>query len=271
MINEIREAELNYFFITGTGRSGTMLLSRLFSLGTGFKCEHEQYFLHKSMAEFIELNDARGYKRDIESLKQANFEGSITNFGVSSGHMCFALPLVAENLGHKFKTFITVRPPVNFVRSALSRGFFDPSHPHYLEQIRPSETDPIYVRWQIASPFEKCLWYWNIVNNSLLDFLEETSPDEYKITNIEQLNLEDAIELCRFAGFQSINVREIKVLLAKKVNATPAPGLEIAQLNPYSLPPQLPDLCDWTDQELEQLDQYTTATRSRYSTLGSLI
>ena len=223
------------------------------------------------MVDFVEKNDRSGYLSDIDSLINFSLNNDVTNFGVSSGHMCFALPSISDSLGSKFKTFVTVRPPENFVVSALCRGFFDPSHPYYLEQIRPNKEDKMASNWEVASPFEKCLWYWNIVNRSLLKFIEEISPNEYRLINIEQLNLDAAAELCRYVGFKSIDFASIAELLDKKVNATPKLGLESHSLNPYSRPSQLPEPIEWSDEQKELVQNYTYTIRKRYSSLGLVI
>jgi|19_taG_2_1085344.scaffolds.fasta_scaffold00724_10 hypothetical protein len=228
---------LKPYFITGTGRCGTMLLSRLFSLGENSHCDHESHFRHQSLLHYYRGNgEMTSFREDIEhslipTLKEHGRNGK--NYGVSSGHLYFAIPELVQRFGTSAKFILLIRKPEAFVQSALARGFFNPSHPHACMQLYPHPRDEIYPHWATTTPFERCLWYWELVNSFVLNEFQKLPDSQVHIVRIEDLNAEKAMDLCNFIGATDILEDRVKELLSYRINATPDAGDKI-EVNPYS-------------------------------------
>ena len=252
------KSNLKCFLVTGTGRCGTKLFSKLLSLGRDSICEHEKIFRHESMVRFHRENDFSWYLDDIHlrfipTVELYNRQGKI--YGVSSGHMYFSIPYLYRILSDHARFILLVRSPEEFVRSALARGFFDSSHPHPCVQILPSREDTILGRWDVASPFEKNLWYWALVNQFVISQFQVMPERIYRIVRIEDVNEELVNELCDFLELKDVKEEHIRTVLAQRVNASPGLG-DDSDLNPYSQPIILGPKEEWSDCQLSLLEQY---------------
>ncbi|GEM_PF-5201734 len=254
------------FFITGTGRCGTMLLARLFDRATNGVCEHETIFRHESMIAYHARADAGEYDRDIRKALMLRVErerAAGTIFGVSSGHCHFAIPRLHERLGEGARFVLIIRKPEDFVRSALARGFFDPAHPSHCEQILPNPADPIASRWDEANPLEKCLWYWSLVNGMAIANVETLPPHLWRILRMEDFSPETLCDLAAFLGLEGITGELAADALSRGVNISPG-GERSGEVNPHSLPPTLGAIDTWTDQQVVLLEHYCGRLRSHW-------
>jgi hypothetical protein len=253
------------FFVTGTGRCGTTLIARLLSLGKHAKCEHEQYFRHHSMvSSYLSDNDA-DFAADIAKAfeparLQAAAQGHV--LGVSSGHLYFAIPQLHKLYGDRCRFIALVRQPADFARSALARGFFDPSHPKFCDQIRPHPNDPIAASWDRATPLERNLWYWRLVNGFIVDTFDRLPPHLCRVVRMEDINASLARDLCRFVGIADVTDQQIDELLGRRINASPGGDKDdnthgAVEVNPYSLPIAMPPVEQWSAEQLELLERYT--------------
>ena len=246
------------YFLTGTGRCGTMLFSKLFSLSNYSICEHEKIFRHISMLHYFQNNDFSYYENDIQQhlipIVESNNKKNI-NYGISSGHMYFSIPYLNKIYGDAARYILLLRKPEEFARSALARGYFDVSHIHRCIQIEPISNNTIFDEWSIMSPLEKCLWYWDMVNGFVLNSFSKLNPNIYRIVKIEDLDLNMAIELNDFLGLNDIDDSNIERLLSQKVNASPGEK-NSGSVNPYSLPKTLGSLSEWNDTQKDQLNKF---------------
>lgn len=254
------------FFITGTGRCGTMLLARLFSQATDAICEHEQCFRHQSMVACCADGDMTGYERDIQQTLLPRIEHHAQEgrlYGVSSGHCYLAVLRLHELLQDRARFVLMVRRPEEFVRSALARGFFDTDHPNTCEQTLPPPRDPIAARWNQASPLEKCLWYWQFVNGKTLAALEQLPTDRWRVLRMEDLNPSTVCDLRDFLGIRGLGDEAVRQGLAHGVNVSPGSGRP-GEANPYSQPIRLPPLETWSQSDRDLLERYGEPLRSQW-------
>lgn len=255
----------HFYLITGTGRCGTMLLADLLSQANDALCEHEQCFRHQSMVEFGLHSTSKGYQEDIRDqliprINAARDGGKL--YGVSSGHAYFALNQLYEQFGTNARFILMVREPSEFVRSALARGFFDPSHPNYCDQASPSPDDPIASRWSSATPLEKNLWYWQHVNNYAINCFEKLPAEMWKVVRMEDLNTSVVTSLCEFLGIHGLGAAQIEQGLSNPVNVSPTDEGG-KHTNPYSVSKFLPPLQQWPAEWIDLLKHYTEPLRSR--------
>lgn len=253
------------FFITGTGRCGTMLLSRLFNLSSKMVCKHEEYFKHQSMLDYYTRGEINGFIKDIQESFEPSRIHHQTNkitLGVSSGHLYFSIPLLWKMYGEKSRYIFLVRRPDNFVRSAMARGFFDPEHPNYCNQIQPKASDPIAMDWSRISVLERNLWYWSMVNSYLLELCDLLPRHTWRLVKIEDLNTEIAYDLCLFLGITDIDKIKINNLLKQRINASPGHE-DNTCVNPYSLSISMPIFSEWNNHDQELLNYYTAPLINR--------
>lgn len=241
-----------------------MLLARLLNRAANATCEHEVVFRHESMVAYHASGDGSAYDRDIRTtlmlrLERERVAGTI--FGVSSGHCHFAIPRLHECLGDAARFVLILRKPEDFARSALARGFFDPAHPGFCEQITPNPADPIAARWNEVSPLEKCLWYWSLVNGKAIASLAVMPAELWRIVRMEEFSIDTLRELATFLGLTGLTTEMIREALSKGVNITP--GSERGgEVNPNSLPAALGPVETWTDRQVVLLEHYCGRLRS---------
>jgi hypothetical protein len=248
------------FFITGTGRCGTMLLARLLNESRSAACDHEKYFRHKSMIDHYECKDMSGFEDDIFNSfepQRIRLRNEGKRLGVSSGHLYFAIPRLWEIYESRARFILLVRRPDEFVRSAMARGFFDPSHPNYCNQITPAPDEPIASRWMDISVIERNLWYWTMVNRFVLDAFGKIPRGFWRIIRIEELNSAAVLDVCGFLGITDIKHKTIADMLGRRINSSPGlPGAH--DPNPYSLPISIPPLAEWNEDQKDLLNGYTS-------------
>lgn len=246
-INFLKPKKVCCYFITGTGRCGTMLFARLLSLSSNSHCDHERSIRYSKMKPaYLSGNMAPLYE-EIGSIikpqvKTYNKKG--LTYGESSGLLYLAFKELYRRYGTKTRFILLTRHPEGFVRSALARGFFDPCHPNSLEHLRAKPNTAIGNRWKKTGPFEKCLWYWDLVNSMICDFFSSLPSELWKIQPIEKLNIEVCRELYQFLELDGFNKKEVKELLSTRVNATPNGG-DHRSLNPWSLHMKIGDRSTW--------------------------
>lgn len=155
---ETCEKKVRAYFITGTGRCGTKLFAKLFSLSNITVCEHEEVFRHESMLRFYMDSNQKYYIEDIKNALLPRIKSCVQkgkSYGVSSTFVCLAVPLLYSLFGESVRFVLLVRKPEEFVRSALARGFFDKKHPNACIQILPNPANEVFKIWNYITPFEK--------------------------------------------------------------------------------------------------------------------
>jgi hypothetical protein len=243
----LKTSKIRCYFVTGTGRCGTMLVSKLLSLGKNTHCDHEKSIRHSKMTPAYLTGNLESLYEEIETIieplvKSHNRQG--LSYGESSGLMYLAFEELYRRYGKKARFILLTRHPEGFVKSALARGFFDPAHPHALEHLRARPATEIGQRWETTSPFEKCLWYWNLVNSMIYDFFCTLPNELWKIQPIEKLDVKACQELYNFLQIDGFDKQVINNLLSKRINASPGIG-DGKYVNPKSLPMSLEDRSTW--------------------------
>ncbi len=264
-VAEVQPTSPRCYFITGTGRCGTMLLARLLDRAANGVCEHEAVFRHESMVACHARGDWSHYERDIAgplARRLAELRGSGLILGISSGHCHFAIPRLYERLGAAARFVLVIRKPEDFTRSALARGMFDASHPNYCDQIVPHADEPMARRWERASPLERCLWYWTLVNEHVLASFAVMPESCWRVVRMEDFSPGVLCDLAAFVGLRGISVELAEEVLSSGVNITP--GSRSGEVNPNSLPATLGPLDTWTDDEVRLLDLYCGRLRSQW-------
>ncbi len=156
-------AETNIFFLLGSGRCGTMMLSNMLS-----RCP-ETAALHEPR-RFEDLAARPGCRRDpayardyVRKFRQYKIYRAITrrgvkNFGeVSSPLRCVGGAL-KEVIPHA-KMFILVRDPRDGIRSAMNRQS-QKDNPFRRDPVSPLPGDPYAEKWESMDEFARYCWWW---------------------------------------------------------------------------------------------------------------
>jgi len=227
------------YFCIGTGRCGTQLMSKVFNEATNSKCVFQKSDVsYANMSEILYNIDCEFYFTIFSILLKAVNETDLI-YGESSNHLFF-LPK-HKDINNYFKPnyIFSVRDPIEFVMSALARGFYATNRHHALSNpLTPSAKDPINKFWKRLPPAVKSIWYWVVKNDyiytNLIDNIEE---DKWRVLKFSEIdNIDVYSELFTFLGLEGFNenISNIKLYLGAKVNASPDPFSNIYSVNPFS-------------------------------------
>lgn len=208
-------------FVLSTGRSGTMLMTRIFELCDQATVVHEpqpelEYFSriayeNKDKQDYISIAiDAARYEmiRDEHLLGKTYVE---TNNRIT--FFAYALAELYPNA----KFIHLVRKPKGFVQSGCSRGWYENNF-HDEGRITPIFGEH-HEKWEKYSQEQKIAWLWNETNAFIEDFKGEYEDRTVMVT-LEELvkNVTKAEDLFDFAGLNRPKRTDIDRVLKKKEN-----------------------------------------------------
>ena len=179
----------------------------------------------------------------VPTVAGSNANGK--SYGECSAHLYFLFEELYRRFGKHTRLGLLVRRPDEFVRSALARGFFYPEHPNALEHLRPNPDSTAGKEWDRMLPYEKCLWYWDMVNSHILSVFENIPKQYSRVIRMEDINADNLLDLIEFFGIKGVSHNQVAQLLEKRVNATPGEAGN-SEDNPWSTKMSFPKINDWT-------------------------
>ncbi len=200
------------FFVVGTGRSGTLWLSRFLNFSDIAYVHHERLESDRPAREITSKEESEEYIRIRVPLIQLELQQK-DYYGEVNGYMTFHVDALRSVLGAK--VFLVVRDGRDVIRSWYSRATFTGKR---YEQFLNPEGD---------TRFEKLCWLWNWENRRTLS--QGVEP-----IILERL-LKDWAYFNSFFGFLKIDKRVWDNERNIKQNASPA----------YALP----EYEDWTSEQ----------------------
>lgn len=161
------------FFVFGTGRSGTQLLTDMLSLNGEASVYHEPNF----GADVGTMDILRrehwlvlDYWRKFRSLEVYSRWKSVPEgrlYGEVNGTIRYQAPAIRE-MYPKAKLFLVSRDGRGVVRSVMGwPQFYSPSSKGAYA-IEPLKGDPYFRRWHAMTRFEKICWAWMDTNELLM-------------------------------------------------------------------------------------------------------
>ncbi len=204
--------------ITGTGRSGTGTLARLFGGHHEFRVGYliEKYFSkadpHSDPFSTIE--------KRMEAVLDLH-QGIDPQTFVDSSNLYIHFVDAVHLLNPSARFILCVRNGKDFVRSALSRRW------HEMRSFGaiPQRDDPFFDGWETMGPLQKNAWIWVYRNKKALQGLSRVPEDRKLIIRIEDIGKAETLDgLEKFAGI-TISDRDAA---AKRHNANPS----------FSVPPK---------------------------------
>jgi hypothetical protein len=179
----------------------------------------------------------------VPAIARSNTNGK--SYGECSAHLYFLFKELFRRFGKHTRLGLLVRRPDEFVRSALARGFFYPEHPNALEHLKPNPNSTVGKEWDGMLPYEKCLWYWDLVNSHVLSVFEEIPKQYTRVIRMEDINPDSLLDLIEFVGIKGVSHEQVMQLLEKRLNATPG-EISNSDDNPWSIRMFFPRIGDWT-------------------------
>lgn len=202
-------AAMQHFFITGTGRCGTMALANALNAETGVTCTHEGKFRYgdrpgEQVLPFLTLQNRLAYERPGDAgalfdearaslpVVAARFGG--THFGDAAYNYVPFLPAISRRFPTA-RIVVIVRNGLEFVRSATVRAGIDVTPVGWappdkalspverfvaLGRLAPRTGDPLAARWDDMGAVARNAWLWAESNRVLLDSLAAV-PDSYAL------------------------------------------------------------------------------------------
>lgn len=170
-------AKTKIFFMLGSGRCGTMFLSRLLNQADDAMVLHEP--LRHSDLEVrpaCRVDPSAGIDY-VEKFRKVQIYKKVKEHGVSIyGECSQPLRCLGTALRHAFPQghfMILVRNGKAGVRSAMNRQASRGATNHWNHApVMPLPGDPVRDRWDSMSDFEKACWWWADSYRMLLDQLD---------------------------------------------------------------------------------------------------
>lgn len=196
LLLQLVRRRLDCIFVLSTGRTGTDTLAHLLNLSPDVVADHEPrpWFRRASKAAYQEGRYPSSIARDylnarlFSSRASSQLGQAFRNrmvFVETANRLTYLAPALAEYFPRSRFIFLH-RDPASIVRSAMRRGYYrnNPWDPY---RIVPGEGNEFHSDWQNKSPFEKCCWYWNAVNEFSLDFMDTLPSQRRFVLSSESL------------------------------------------------------------------------------------
>jgi hypothetical protein len=182
------------------------------------------------------------------TIARSNEDGK--SYGECSAHLYFLFEELYRRFGKRTRLGLLVRRPDHFVRSALARGFFYPDHPNALEHLKPNPESNVAKEWDRMRPYEKCLWYWDLVNSHILSVFERIPKHYSRVIRLEDIDGDYLSGLIEFFGIKGVSQSQVAQLLEKRINATPGEASN-SEDNPWSTRMSFPKIGDWAQAHID--------------------
>ncbi len=205
--------------ITGTGRSGTKTMARLFGGRHEFRADYllDRYF---SKADPHSDPFAKIEKR-IEAVLDLH-QGIDPKTFVDSSNLYIHFIDAVSILNPSAKFILCVRNGKDFVRSALSRKW----HEMRTFGTVPQRDDPYFKKWEGMNPLQRSAWIWAYRNTKALKELGRVREKQKLIVRIEDIGKDKTLaELEEFTGI----IITDRTIAGKRHNANPSFDLPSAE------------------------------------------
>ena len=180
-LHSLEQRQEDMFFILGTGRSGTQLLTSLLSHSDAMLLHEPDFKDDVATMEAVRASRAKGEiywkwfrSRQIDKRWQRN---GAKKYGEVTGTIRYHAPLLAE-LFPKSKLFLLSRDGRGFVRSLMGwKHFYGPKSKGAFA-LKPFPEDPMFSEWPRMTRFERVCWAWTETN----EFLMRSIPKQDRVT-----------------------------------------------------------------------------------------
>lgn len=248
--------ENSVVFVIGTGRCGTHFIDRVMKMENEVTSWHERHPISDAIHRYFQwygINvDNAGF---IETKRSGIYEDIET--GSFSFEASAYLSLSVKQLYDAFdsKFILLVRRPDRVVNSYIQKGFYkeplaryDYNLPagyqpgaiaihHPFSRIAPIGEEAL--KWHTYSQVGKLAWFWQAINNRVLNIFQNIPRTHSKVVRLEDLSYKEYLSLTEYIGFKS-SVTEIQFN-------------KVANKRPGSLSPER-SVHDWNHREITEFE-----------------
>jgi len=204
--------------ITGTGRSGTGTMAKLFGGHHEFRVNYilDKYFLHA-----VPHSDPFGTIEKRISVMLDLHQGIDREAFVDASNLYIYFIDALYLLNPEIKIILTVRNGKDFVRSAFSRKW----HEQKAFGTVPLRNDFYHDQWDSLTPIQKNAWTWQYRNRKAVEGLKGIPEKQKLVLRIEDIHKQETLDMLEsFTGKRIYD----RAFSEKRHNANPG----------YSLPPK---------------------------------
>ncbi|MBN1481684.1 hypothetical protein EH223_04910 [candidate division KSB1 bacterium] len=225
-------------FVLSTGRSGTLLLTKLLELSPHIAVVHQPKpeLVRASKLAYEQIKNSPDIFR--ETFKSAReeyvLEALMFNqvFVETNNRITFFAPIIRDVFPNAAYIHL-VRHPGDFVRSGIRRHWYSDQHEHDIGRIVPYSGD-IKSRWPSLTAIEKIGWLWHETNQFIEDAKENLPEQDVLFVQAEQLFADVRVTQAIFSFLQ----QECPPLSLIKKNLTPTNVQKKGDFPPYSAWPE---------------------------------
>jgi len=198
--------------ITGTGRSGTGTMARMFGGHHEFRVT---YILKKYFWKADPHSDPFDTLEKRITVMMDLHQGIEKRSFVDSSNLYIHFLDAVSLLNPSAKFILCVRNGKDFVRSAFSRGW----HERISCGTVPLREDPYFTRWDAMTPLQRNAWIWAFRNKRALEGLGMLPEGQKLVIRIEDINKAEVLD--HLENFTGVKINE-RALAEKKHNANPS-------------------------------------------------
>jgi hypothetical protein len=198
--------------ITGTGRSGTGTMARLFG---GYHEFRVYYLLDKYFSRADPHSDPFDTVEKRITVMMDLHQGIDAKTFVDASNLYIHFIDVLHILYPTARFILTARHGKDFVRSASSRNW----HIQNSFGTVPLRDDPYYKKWAEMSPVQRNAWIWVYRNKKALSGLKDVNNRQQMIVRIEDVHRDETLDAIE--SFSGIKLKE-RGLSLKRFNVNPS-------------------------------------------------
>jgi hypothetical protein len=198
--------------ITGTGRSGTKTLAKMFKGHHEFRANYilDAYFLKTD----IHADPFDSLERRIKVIMDLH-QGIDPETFIDASNLYIHFIDAVYALNQSVKFIFTVRNGKDFVRSAISRNW----HEKRLVGTVPLRNDPYFNMWDTLNPLQRTAWIWNWRNKKALEGFRPVPDRQKLIVKLEEIQSTEVLDSLEM--FTDIKLKD-RGLSEKQFNANPS-------------------------------------------------
>jgi hypothetical protein len=252
-------------YAVGTGRCGTLFLKRLLELEPAVSSVHERNPLNETFHRYCKWYgldiDSEGFLHEKGREIEADLAHARLSFE-SSAYLSLSVVELYERFGAKF--VLMVRRPEDVINSYLRKGWYatplikanadlPPSYQanrhfhHFLGRIAP--TGEKFNHWQDMSRVGKLAWYWNALNERVLEQFAQIPGEHWQVYKLEEFRYPQYLELARFLGLAAtVSRQQFDALVSSRPNALD----------------KVPSLQMWDDTEIAEFEREVRPMADRF-------
>ncbi len=198
--------------ITGTGRSGTETIARMFGGHHEFRAAYilEKYFSGPNP----HANPFYTIEERIQAVMDLH-QGIASDQFIDSSNLYIHFIDAIAILNPSCRFILSVRNGKDFVRSAFTRRW----HGQNAFGTIPEYSDPYFSKWKDMNPFQKNAWIWTWRNGKAIAGLGRVPEEQKLIVRIEDISRQETIgRIEAFSGRKIKNTYKTD----KRYNASPS-------------------------------------------------